>query len=193
MLIENGTIITKVVENSNYLHLEVLDPGEGVLRDSMGVNVPGKYLSLSHLTEKDKEVIDFSLREGLEWIALSFVRDENDMQFLQQYLRERKHSLGIITRGPGICAKIEDSSGYRHLEKILSSFDRAEFDPMIMVARGDLFNEMGSVQLASAQQHIISLSHRYKIPVMVGTGILESMKHRPRPTRRKRRCLECPS
>lgn len=182
LLIENGTIVTRVIENEKELYVQVVNAGEGIIRNQMGVNIPGRYLELPHLTEKDKEVIDYSLQQGLEYIALSFARDEGDMKYLQDYIMGRKKELKV-ENSPGLVAKIEDKFGCINLQKIIESVDREEFEFLVMIARGDLFNEINYTKLAHAQQVISKVCHKAKVPVMIGTGLLESMKYGSRPIR----------
>lgn len=182
LLIENGTIITRVIENNSQLLLEILNPGEGVIKDQMGVNIPGRYLNLPHLSAKDRKVIDFSLENKLDYIALSFVRDEKDMKYLREYVNERKKKLKA-DYNVGLIAKIEDKFGYAALPKIIEEGKKHDGDFVVMVARGDLYNEINYTKLAKAQDEIAALCKKENIPVMIATGVLESMKYNPRPTR----------
>jgi len=182
ILIENGTIITRVLENDEETLLEVINQGEGNIRDHMGVNIPRKNFILPHLSEKDKEVIDFSLKLGLDYIALSYGRDQEDVDNLQEHILSRKRALKIDTT-PGIYIKIEDRSGSDNIDKIIEAFDKTKFAAKILFARGDYFNEVNYAKLASAQYTIAEKCKRARIPFMIGSGFLESMKYNSRPTR----------
>lgn len=185
ILIENGTMVARVLENNGNTNgntmLQVVNEGDGVIRNKMGVNVPGRYLTLPHLCAKDKAVIDYTINNGLDYIALSFVRDEQDLDYLQKYVKERATALRA-GKLPGLIAKIEDKFGCINLGKIVDAVDD-DFDFMVMIARGDLFNEINYSKLAFAQQRIARYCRQRGVPFMIGTGLLESMKYHPRPTR----------
>ncbi|MCB9359276.1 hypothetical protein H6503_05055 [Candidatus Woesearchaeota archaeon] len=185
LLIENGSIATRVIEKNGETLLQVIDAGDGLIKDSMGVNIPGKYLELPHLTDKDKEVIDYSIRNRLEYLALSYVRDKKDVDYLLNFLEERKQALKI-NYDIGVCLKIEDKFGLINLEDIITTARRkANLDQevMVMMGRGDFFNEVNYTKIALAQQAITDYCKNQQIPVMIGTGFLESMKYSSRPTR----------
>lgn len=182
ILIENGSIVTRVLENNNELYVEVINSGEGILRNKMGVNIPGKYLDLPNLSRKDEKAIEYTLKNNIEYIALSFVRNNMDLKYLQGYIRQRKKELGASSN-PGLIAKIEDKHGFTNLDSIIEQGKGKEFDFWVMIARGDLFNEIPYSKLAYAQELISKKCRDKKVSFMIATGLLESMKYNPRPTR----------
>lgn len=183
ILIENGSIVTRVLENNGDVHVQVVSVGEGIIKNNMGVNIPGKYLNLPHLTQKDKEVIDFSLQNDVEEIALSFVRDQEDMKFLIGYIARRMQELDVKKR-PALYAKVEDRSGIKNLYGIIQEGKRwGKGNFGLMIARGDMFNEISYMKLSYAQEVITKACHDNGVKVQIGTGLLESMKYNTRPTR----------
>ena len=182
ILIENGTIATRVLENNGNLYVQVLNQGDGIIKNNMGVNVPGRYLDLPHLSMKDEQVIDYALKNNLDYIALSFVRDGKDLTYLQDYIINKKVELGLDNK-VGLIAKIEDKFGCLNFNDIIKKADKDNFDFEIMIARGDLFNEVNYSKLAHIQQYIGEICHKENVPFMIGTGLLESMKYNSRPSR----------
>ena len=119
--IDNGKIRTHVVEKKDR-KLRLLTVDSGVIEDGKGVNVPNKHLSVPTFPEKDLEIISFAKKQDVEYVALSFTRNAEDVKNLSQ-------TNGF---GGGIIAKIENSEGVQNAEEIL------EISIGLMVARGDL-------------------------------------------------------
>ncbi len=181
VLIENGTIVTEVIEKyPSDVRLRIIEPGEGIIHKHMGVNVPGVYLHVPGLSEKDKEVISWGLEQKVEQIALSFVRDAEDLKNCYEYMKQADPKRAEKTE---IVLKIEDRFGVENLDSILKYSKKNEIKTSVMVARGDLYVELGAEELPYAQEYIIKTSQKNKVPVMVGTGVLESMQHGKKPTR----------
>ncbi len=183
VLLENGTIRTRITtKQDRRLSLRIDEAGEGMIRRQMGVNVPGRYLNVPKLSQKDCEVIDFSVRNSVEYIALSFVRDYSDIYNLQDTIRHYKaghdsqHDVRII-------AKIEDRNGIENLPDILKQSRKSGIPLSVMVARGDLYVELPKGVLPYAQEEMISLCSRNRIFVITATGILESLQYQREPTR----------
>lgn len=139
----------------------------GVLSDRKGVNVPNAVLPLAALTPKDRKDLSFALREGADWIALSFVQRAADVA-------EAKKLAGGKA---AIMAKIEKPAAVEGLDEILELADG------VMVARGDLGVEEPVEKVPGIQKHIIATAREAGKPVVVATQMLESMIHSPVPTR----------
>ena len=142
----------------------------GTLHDRSRVNIPGKYIDLGVLTDRDKMFIEESLKNDINFYALSFVQSRENVYELQDYIYDRNGRGDIIS-------KIETKSGYDNLESIVKASD------FIMVARGDLGVELPLKEVAMAQKRIIKISHKYAVPTIVATQMLESMVNLDSPTR----------
>lgn len=143
----------------------------GELKPRRGVNIPGANLSIDTITEKDKADLAFGVQEGVDMIALSFVRRPKDIQDLRKILAELgKPNLPII-------AKIETQEAIDDLDLILAEADGA------MVARGDLAIEIPAEEVPRWQKEIIRKSNELGKPVITATQLLESMINSPVATR----------
>jgi pyruvate kinase len=169
VLIDNGAIEMKVLAKSgNRVHCEVLT--EGKLGSRRHINLPGVKVSLPPLTGKDIADVRLGLEVGVDFIALSFVREADDLRQLRQLFPSDKPP-------PLVVAKIEDQEAVRNLDQIVQESDA------IMVARGDLGIEMPYEELPIIQRRIIKTCLRVGRPVIVATHMLESMIESPSPTR----------
>lgn len=142
----------------------------GILRDRKGMNIPGGQLSIDCLTEKDLKDLDFGLENGVDYVALSFVRKGDDIRHLQEIIKRK-------APGTRIVAKIEMLEAIENLEEIVRLSDA------VMVARGDLAVEVGQTRLPQIQKLIVSLCNKIGCPVITATQMLDSMTDSPRPTR----------
>lgn len=142
----------------------------GILKDRKGMNVPGAFLSVDCLSEKDLKDLEFGLAHDLDYIALSFVRQGSDIRKLREIIQQKKSRAKII-------AKIEMLEALENLEEIVRLSDA------VMVARGDLAIEVGQSVLPAKQKEIISISNKLGKPVITATQMLDSMIENPRPTR----------
>jgi pyruvate kinase len=142
----------------------------GSLRARMGVNLPSERVRVRAITDKDRADLAFGLELGVDYVALSFVRDASDVEELRALCRGAR-SL------PPIVAKIETPSAVKNLESIVKAADGA------MVARGDLGVELPPEQVPVVQRSIIGTCRRLRKPVIVATEMLQSMVESPRPTR----------
>ena len=170
ILIDNGTI-NFLVESKTETDVvcKILDGG--TLKSRRHINLPGVDPSLATITKKDWEDIAFGVKQGVDFIALSFVRSSAAVEELRDYLKkEGAEHIKII-------AKIESYEATQNLEGIIRSADGA------MVARGDLGAEVPFAQVPALQQEIVRLSIFYRKPVIVATHMLESMIEHPIPTR----------
>jgi pyruvate kinase len=171
--VDNGLINLEVLEkDKNRMRCKVLDGGK--LGSKKHVNLPGIRVNLPAITQKDREDILFGIERELDYIALSFVREADDVLQLRKLIEEhRPDKAGTIK----IIAKIEDQQGVRNLEDIVKVADG------IMVARGDLGVEIDLAELPNTQRRIVRLCAEYGKRVIVATHLLESMIENPIPTR----------
>jgi len=142
----------------------------GVLTSRRHLNVRGKSASLPAITDKDWEDIAFGLRNDVDFYALSFVKHEDDVRFLRDYLRERGCEALVLP-------KIESAEAVPRLRQILEVADGA------MVARGDLGAEIAVEEVPLVQEQIIEINRELKKPTIVATHMLESMITYASPTR----------
>jgi pyruvate kinase len=142
----------------------------GPLRNHKGMNLPGVNVSAPSLTAKDCEDARFALALGVDYLALSFVRNANDVQSLRSLIESCGADAGII-------AKIERPEALHNATSIIEAADA------IMVARGDLGVELNLEQVPIAQNELIARARAYNRPVIVATQMLESMLDNNRPTR----------
>lgn len=169
ILIDDGLIKLRVKEKKNGSILCKVIEG-GILKSKKGLNIPDSNITTPALTTKDFEWIDFSIKNNLDFLALSFVRDENDVLKLRNYLRKRRVSIPIIS-------KIELKQGFKNFESVLKVSDG------IMVARGDLGVELGPEEVPPVQKYIIKRCIEARKLVITATQLLDSMIHNPIPTR----------
>ena len=167
--LDNGLLNFKVLKKSkNELECKVLDGGK--LGSKRHVNLPGIRINLPSVTEKDKRDIAFGLKEDVDFIALSFVRNASDIDDLKEVLKNKAKKVKIIS-------KIEDREGLSNIEEICAASDS------VMVARGDLGIETDLANLPNIQRKIMSNCAKYGVRSIVATHLLESMIENPTPTR----------
>jgi pyruvate kinase len=142
----------------------------GMLGENKGINLPGIAVNVPSLTEKDEEDLIFAIGEGVDTVAVSFVRTADDVRHVKRRLVALKSDAWII-------AKLEKPQAIEHLDSILEVAD------VIMVARGDLGVEVPPEKVPAIQKHIIRRAAEYRKPVITATQMLESMIDNPRPTR----------
>lgn len=162
------------------MRVEAVDPqaGElfcrtivgGPLSNNKGVNFPGVRLSIRAVTDKDREDLVFGLNQGVDWVALSFVREPSDVLELRELMTQAGRRVPIIV-------KIEKHEAIEQIEEILTLSNG------VMVARGDLGVELPAEDVPILQKQLISLSNQFGIPVITATQMLDSMANSPRPTR----------
>ena len=140
------------------------------MRERAGINLPGVELSIPSLTEKDRKDLAFGIAQGVDFVALSFVRRAGDIAELQEMLKGAEVTIGTV-------AKLEKPQALEDLDQILAVSDA------VMVARGDLGVELSPEQVPSAQKRIIRAAIQAGKPVITATQMLESMIEHPRPTR----------
>ncbi len=145
----------------------------GTLKPHKGVNLPGADLSLRAFTEKDKADLAFGLEQGVDAIALSFVRSTKDISRLRQAIASQAADQCHIS----VIAKLERPEALDNLHEIIHAADG------VMVARGDLGVELPPERVPIEQKRIIQMANQHAKLVITATQMLESMMNNPRPTR----------
>src|SRR5574341_545868 len=172
ILIDDGLIDVQVLGvNGPNIFAKVITGGP--LTDNKGVNLPGTILSIPSLTDKDYEDLKFLLEQQADWIALSFVRTEDDIILLKEYIAQHCDPDCPVR----VIAKIEKPQALEHMDTIVAVADG------IMVARGDLGIEIPTEQVPLAQKRLIRAANMAGKPVITATQMLDSMVRNPRPTR----------
>jgi len=173
VFVNDGLFELKVREVKKPLSLMVCEVIRGgTIFSFRGINVPGAKISASAMTKKDREDLKFGLKEGIDWVALSFVKDGRDVLNLKKLIK--KYQPKSLVK---VVAKIERSEAVENFDGILKVVDG------IMVARGDLGIELPPQQIPLIQKKIIEKCLVAAKPVIVATQMLESMMVNPRPTR----------
>ncbi|MGD1717549.1 pyruvate kinase [Dapis sp. BLCC M172] len=171
ILLDDGKVemlVEKVDKAEKQLHCRVVVGG--TLSNNKGVNFPGVYLSIKALTDKDRKDLMFGLDQGVDWVALSFVRNPQDVLEIKQLIANAGKKVPVI-------AKIEKHEAIEQMEEILALCNG------VMVARGDLGVELPAEDVPLLQKRLISTSNRMGIPVITATQMLDSMVNNPRATR----------
>ncbi|HBO17156.1 MAG: Pyruvate kinase [Candidatus Moranbacteria bacterium GW2011_GWE2_35_2-] len=172
ILVEDGLIKVKVIKKEkNFLRTKVIDGG--MIKNRKGVNIPDAQLNIGVITKKDDLDLKFSLENGVDFVALSFVSSAKDILDLR---KKMKRILGKKD-SPQIIAKIERKEAIKNLDEIIEQTD------IVMVARGDLGIELDPSKVVIWQKEIIKKSLKKAKPVIVATQMLNSMIENPRPTR----------
>ncbi len=171
ILLDDGKLemrVERIDHAQKDLHCRVLVGG--ILSSNKGVNFPGVYLSVKALTEKDREDLMFGLDQGVDWVALSFVRNPEDIEEIKGLIAAANKSVPVI-------AKIEKHEAINDMWAILEKCDG------VMVARGDLGVELPPEDVPILQKKLIATANQLGIPVITATQMLDSMVSNPRPTR----------
>lgn len=142
----------------------------GVAYSRKGVNMPSSHLSIPAFTEKDRDDLRFGLQQGVDIVALSFVRGADDLKEIRTMLAE-------VPEAPKLVAKIEKPQAVAHIEEILDVVD------VVMIARGDLGVEVPLEQVPVLQKQLIHKARLKGKAVITATQMLSSMVSNPRPTR----------
>lgn len=169
ILIDDGDIGLEVVEKHiKYLLCKV--ENSGVVKKRKSINVPGVEIKLPSLSDRDKEFIDFAIKNEIDFIAHSFVRNKEDVLEVKKILDESGSKIKII-------AKIENLEGVKNIEEIL------DYAYGIMVARGDLGIELPEENIPTVQRNLVRKAMIHQKPVIIATQMLHTMIEHPRPTR----------
>ena len=169
VLVDNGLIRLEVLERHDaHIRCRVLTPG--ALSSRRHINLPGVHVSLPSFTEKDRGDTLVGIEEGVDFVALSFVREAADVVQLRGFLKEHNSRARII-------AKIEDQAAISHLDEIIRATDA------LMIARGDLGIEVPLQELPVIQRRAVRTCLSIGRPVIIATHMLESMISQPMPTR----------
>ena len=167
--VDNGLINLEVLsKQERVMKVKVIDGG--LLKSKRHVNLPGIRVNLPAITDKDCRDIQFGMQQGVDFIALSFVRQAADVNQLRELLGDRSDDIKII-------AKLEDQEGITNMVDIIDAADG------VMVARGDLGVEVPFEVLPRIQRRIIRTCAEMGKRVIVATHMLESMIENPIPTR----------
>lgn len=171
ILIDDGKIILTVLSTNGKDEVKAEVVQGGPLKSKKGVNLPNTKISLPALTEKDIEDAKFAIANGVDWIALSFVRSAQDVLDLKELVDEyAEYKIPII-------AKIEKPEALENIAEIIKAVDG------LMVARGDLGVEMPLEVVPEYQKMLIGKAKLARIPVIVATQMMESMITSLTPTR----------
>lgn len=171
ILLDDGRVemvVDRVDRALKELHCRVVVGG--TLSNNKGVNFPGVYLSVKAMTDKDRKDLIFGLDQGVDWVALSFVRNPQDVLEIKELISNAGKVVPVI-------AKIEKHEAIDQMESILPLCDG------VMIARGDLGVELPAEDVPILQKRLIAVANRLGIPIITATQMLDSMVHSPRPTR----------
>src|SRR6516164_7238377 len=169
VLLSDGRVelVVREVQNGKVV-CEVLNGGK--LGENQGINLPGTNISIPSLTEKDRRDLEFGLNQGVDLVALSFVRTVQDVLTAKQAIAAQRSDVGLV-------AKLEKPQAIENLDGIL------EESVAVMVARGDLGVEVLPEKVPVIQKYVIRRALDFRRPVITATQMLESMTENPRPTR----------
>jgi pyruvate kinase len=169
VMIDDGRVRLRVVEALGKRVRCRVETG-GLIRSQKGVNLPGSYLPIPSITDRDREMLEHAVRWDVDYVALSFVRRAEDVEDLKRLVQ----GLGGRQR---VIAKIEKLEAIEQLEAIVAVTDA------LMVARGDLGVEIGAAEVPMLQKRLIRMGREAGKTVITATQMLESMIDAPEPTR----------
>jgi pyruvate kinase len=171
ILLDDGKLIFEVVSSDKKESVIAKVIQGGAFKSKKGVNLPNTRVSLPALTKKDIEDAIFAIDQQVDWIALSFVRNSQDLIELQDLIK--KHSEYKIP----IIAKIEKPEAIENIDKIIAYCDG------LMVARGDLGVEVPAAEVPIIQKNLVLKAKKARIPVIIATQMMETMIDSLTPTR----------
>ncbi len=169
VLVDGGMLSFKVVQKTEVdVHCQCLD--DGILSSRRHLNIRGKSADLPSITDKDWQDIEFGVSQGVDFVALSFVKTAAAIAELQQYFKKCRAPIDVV-------AKIESAEAIPHLDEIIQMSDG------VMIARGDLGAELPFEEVPHLQEEIVEKCRQAGKPAIVATHMLESMIVHPTPTR----------
>ena len=163
VLLDDGKLIFEIVniDKNNNVIAKVIQGGP--IQSNKGVNLPNTKISLPALTKKDLEDVIFSIKEEVDWIALSFVRKKQDLIELRKLIEKNStHKIPIIS-------KIEKPEALDNLSEIINNSDG------LMVARGDLGVEIPAAEVPLIQKKLVLRAKEARIPIIIATQMMETM------------------
>jgi pyruvate kinase len=169
IFIADGIIKVRVTEKRPEKIITEVIQG-GVISSKKGVNLPGGEIPIEALTEKDKKDLEFGLKEGVDFVALSFVRTERDILTAREIVQKFDREVPIL-------AKIETQKALENIDKIIETSDG------LIVARGDLGVEISVEKIPIVQKILTKKAREHGIPVVIATQMLTSMINSTMPTR----------
>ena len=171
ILLDDGKLIFEVVSSDRKELVTAKVIQGGPFKSKKGVNLPNTNVSLPALTKKDIEDTIFAIEQKVDWIALSFVRNSEDLIELQDLIKKHsEHKIPII-------AKIEKPEAIENIDKIIAYCDG------LMVARGDLGVEVPAAEVPLIQKNLVLKAKKARIPVIIATQMMETMIDSLTPTR----------
>ncbi|MBL7714671.1 MAG: pyruvate kinase [Bdellovibrionales bacterium] len=170
ILFDDGKLQTRALKVNPPEILVEVEVG-GRLTSNKGMNLPGTPLSIPCLTEKDLEDIRFGIKQGVDAIAMSFVRSAEDIEELRKICKEQS------PEPPILIAKIEREEAVEAMDSIIEAADG------LLVARGDMAVELGPERVPAIQKKLIHSCNQLGVPIITATQMLESMIQSPTPTR----------
>ena len=171
ILLDDGKLIFQVISTNKKDEVLAKVIQGGMLYSKKGINLPNTNISQPALTKKDKKDALFAIKQKVDWIALSFVRNAKDLKSLESIIsKNSNHKIPII-------AKIEKPEAVKNIDSIISSCDG------LMVARGDLGVELPAQEVPLIQKQLVLKAKSARIPVIIATQMMESMIESLSPTR----------
>jgi len=171
ILIDDGKIAVKVIETNekDTVKTKVIEGGR--LSSKKGINLPNTKISLPALTKKDKKDLLFAIEQGVDWIALSFVRSADDLILIKDFIKQHSdYQIPVI-------AKIEKPEAVLNIDEIIMEADA------LMVARGDLGIELPLEEVPLIQKKLVHIAKLHQKPIVIATQMMESMITNAIPTR----------
>ncbi len=169
IFVNDGLVEFKVLEVKNGA-IKTQAQNNGIISSNKGVNIPDTLVKDTAFTQKDRQDLEFVLRQGVDLVALSFVQTAQDLKIAREIIKSHNSKVQVVS-------KIEKKQALENLEEIMKASDA------VMVARGDLGIETNASEVPLAQQKIINLARQLQRSVIIATQMLESMTLNPRPTR----------
>ncbi|MBA3985885.1 MAG: pyruvate kinase [Flavobacteriales bacterium] len=171
ILLDDGKLHFEVISTNKKDEVKAIVTHGGPLRSKKGVNLPNTKISLPAMTEKDIEDAIFAISLEVDWIALSFVRDADDLKILNDLIK--KHASYKIP----VIAKIEKPEAVKNIKRIIANCDG------LMVARGDLGVEVPAEEVPLIQKQLVLVAKEARIPIIIATQMMETMITSLTPTR----------